>query len=161
MAVQREQPSKKFLQILMKMACLCSNTCFSGLECSFPKIQKPRTIRGKCSCHRKGTQDSGTSAGKLHPVNMGNRHRIFTNFVQTTISLASNGLFQKFKKPNIISFECLRGLLIRSIININSLTAVLIINRCPSPVRGHHPILVLYARFIPLCQYPDIISHTF
>ena len=48
-----------------------------------------------------------------------------------------------------------------SIININSLTAVLIINRCPSPVRGHHPILVLYARFIPLCQYPDIISHTF
>ena len=28
--------------------------------------------------------------------------------------------------------------------HINSLTAVLIINRCPQPVLGHHPILVIH-----------------
>merc|ERR1711911_199526 len=46
---------------LVKIARLCSNTHFSGLEWSFTKIQKPRTIRMKCSCHRTGTLDSGTS----------------------------------------------------------------------------------------------------
>ena len=46
---------------LVKIAHLCSNTRFSGLEWSFAKIQKPKTLRMKCSCHGTGTQDSGTS----------------------------------------------------------------------------------------------------
>ena len=61
MAIQRELPSVEFLQNWWQNAHLCSNTCFSGLEWSFAKIQKPRTIRMKCSCHGTGTQDSGTS----------------------------------------------------------------------------------------------------
>ena len=34
---------------------------FLSLEWSFAKIQKPRTIRMRCSFHGTGTQDSGTS----------------------------------------------------------------------------------------------------
>ena len=71
MAVQREQPSKKFLQILMKMACLCSNTCFSGLELSFVKIQKPQIISWALASHRKRTQVNCPSGSQAMAVQRG------------------------------------------------------------------------------------------
>ena len=120
---------------LVKIAHLCSNTHFSSLE---PKIQKPGTITGKCSCYRTGTQDSGTSGR------------------QATATILFNWLYLW---PEIISLKCLRilrrtwvhntqgrqdkgseihsgGYLLRVFIlaccqHINSLTAVLLINRCP------------------------------
>ena len=82
---------------LMKIAHLCSNTHFSGLEWSFGKIQKPRTIRMKCPCSEQAPRTVAPLEGELQPERVGNLHKIFTNFVQRTISLATNGLFWKFK----------------------------------------------------------------
>ena len=43
--------------------------------------------------------------------------------------------------------------------HMNSLTAVLIINRCPQPVLGHHPILVM--NFLRDWGHVDLLSCSF
>ena len=98
MAIQRGQPSEEFLQIWWK-SLICVQTlisqAWSGVLQKFKNLepsewsalameQWPRTV--------------APLEGKLHPVKVGNRHRIFTNFVQLTVSWAWNGLFQKFKR---------------------------------------------------------------
>ena len=97
MAVQRGQPSVEFLQNWWKTL-ICVQTlvsqAWSGVLQKFKNLepsewsalameQAPRTV--------------APLEGKLQPVRVGERHSIFNNFAQLTISLAWNGIFWKFK----------------------------------------------------------------
>ena len=88
----------------MKIARLCSNTHFSGLEWSFAKIQKPTAL---ALAMEQGPRKMAPLEGMLHLVKVGNRHRIFTNFVKMTISLAPSGLFWKFKNLKSLIWSAL------------------------------------------------------
>ena len=73
---------------LVKIACLCENTWFSGLKWSFKKVQNLEPLDGSALAIEQGPRRVASLEGKLHPVKVGNCQRIFTYFVKMTISLA-------------------------------------------------------------------------
>ena len=92
---------------LVKNAHLCSNTRFSGLEWSFSKIQKPRTIRMKCSCHGTGTQDSGTSWRQATAWQSWLPSQDFHQFCSIDYISGLKWNFLEIQKSKIISLEYL------------------------------------------------------
>ena len=107
MAIQRGLPSVEFLQNWWK-SLICVQTlvsqAWSGV---LQKFKNPEPSEWSALAMEQAPRTVGPLEGKLQPDRVGNRHRIFTNFVQLTVSQAWNGLFQKFKKLKSLVWSAL------------------------------------------------------
>ena len=97
MAVQRGQPSVEFLQFWWKLLVFVQTLISQAWSGVLQKFKNLEPSEWSALAMEQWPRTLAPLEGKLQPDKVGNRQRIFTYFVLTTISLAWNGLFQKFE----------------------------------------------------------------
>ena len=89
--------------IFIIFECSYSNDHISGLEWTLSKILKPKINSLTCSIHWSGTQVNSKSGSQAMTIKSWYWLHIWVNFLRT-ISLAWNGLFQKFQSLKLLVF---------------------------------------------------------
>ena len=107
MAVQRGQPSVEFLQFWWKLLVFVQTLISQAWSGVLQKFKNLEPSEWSVLAMEQGPRTVAPLEGMLHLVKVGNRHRIFTNFVKMTISRAWNGLFWKFKNLKSLIWSAL------------------------------------------------------
>ena len=107
MAVQRGQPSVEFLQFWWKLLVFVQTLISQAWSGVLQKFKNLEPSEWSVLAMEQGPRTVAPLEGMLHLVIVGNRHRIFTNFVKMTISWAWNGVFWKFKNLKSLIWSAL------------------------------------------------------